>query len=193
MDSQNLVRSGWFGALLAALAWTVSGILAWIFPGPNMGEVGSLSWRLIESSDATAELGMLAAIVAIHLHQSPRGGRFSTIAAAISFAGTTALVVSTIMWLVTETEGVLLDILFTTGALAVLIGYPMLGLAVLRARVLPGWSGLLLLGWIAYFPLIFYAIDFYGEFRAVFGLVWLALAYAIHAERHVRFDEPALA
>lgn len=193
MDSQKLVRWGWRGALLAALAWTVSGIFARIFPGPNMGEVGSLSWRLIESSDAAAELGMLAALVAIHVRQSPRGNTLSAIATAISFVGTAALAVSTILWLATETEGALLDILFSAGALAVLIGYPMLGLAVLRARVLPRWSGLLLLGWVVYFPLIFVAIDFYGEFRAVFGLVWLALAYAIRAERHVRLGQPALA
>jgi uncharacterized membrane protein len=70
------------------------------------------------------------------------------------------------------------------GGLAVLVGFPLLGVATLRAGVLPRWCGLLLVAWLVYFPLIFFLVDFYGEARALFGLVFLALGYALWAQRN---------
>ncbi len=55
MSAPELVRWGALGALLAAIAWTASGIIALVLvepPATNMGPVGSLSWYLIDSSDA---------------------------------------------------------------------------------------------------------------------------------------------
>lgn len=179
--------------MVAALAWAMSGVLAYIFPGSNMGEVGSLSWHLIESSDAIAELGMLAAIAGLHVRQRARYGRLGAISSLVAFLGTAALFVSTVIWIATETDGVLLDMLFSSGALAILVGFPLLGVATVRADALPRWCGLLLVSWIVYFPLIFYAIDFYGEFRAVFCLVWMALAYALHDKKGIWAGRPALA
>ena len=50
-------------------------------------------------------------------------------------------------------------------------------------EVLPRWCGLLLIAWIAYLPLIFFLVDFYGEARALFGLVFLALGYVLWSRR----------
>lgn len=172
------------GALLAAVAWTVSGIFALIFPGSNMGDVGTLSWRLIESSDAIAEAGMLAALVGFHTVQRPRYGRSGTVGFAVAFLGTAFLLLSTIIWLLMAgTEGVFLGLLFSSGTLGVLLGFPILGVATFKTRALPSWCGLLLIGWLVYFPLIFYLVDFYGEARALLGPVWLALGYALWSER----------
>jgi hypothetical protein len=182
MNPQKLVWYGMLGALLAALAWTVSGILAYVFPGSNMGPVGSLSWYLIESSDAIAEAGMLVALVGLHVRQAPDYGRLGTLGSVVAFMGTAFLLLSTATWLLTSTEGIFLDILFSSGALGVLVGFPLIGIATFRAGVLPRWCGLLLIGWLVYFPLIFFLVDFYGEARALFGLVWLALGYALWSE-----------
>ena len=73
--SSNLIRWGAPGALLAAIAWTLSGIIAFLLvhpPESNMGPAGSTSWYLIESSDAVAEAGMLAALLGLHRLQAPR-------------------------------------------------------------------------------------------------------------------------
>jgi len=185
MHSQRLVTWGAPGALLAAAAWMISGLLAFLLPGSNMGAPGSLSWYLIESSDAIAEAGMLVAIVALHLWQAPKYGRFGTASSMVAFAGTASLLLSTVIWLLTTTEGLFLDVLFTSGALGVLVGFPLLGVATYRAGVLPRWCGLLLIGWLVYFPLIFFLVDYFGEARALFGLVWLALANARWSERKI--------
>ncbi len=49
--------------------------------------------------------------------------------------------------------------------------------------MLPRWCSLLLIAWIAYLPLIFFLVDFYGEARALFGLVFLALGYVLWSRR----------
>ena len=75
MTSSILVRWGSLGALLAAAGWTVSGIVALIFGVAPFGPVGSLSWYLIESSDALAEMGMMVLLVGLHVerHQTTGG------------------------------------------------------------------------------------------------------------------------
>lgn len=195
MSSSDLIRWGAPGALLAAIAWTASGIIAFVLvqpPASNMGPVGSLSWYLIESSDAIAEAGMLAALVGLHFLQAPNYGRLVTVGFVVAFVGTAFLLLSTVIWLLTAgAEGGLLDILFSSGGLAVLVGFPLLGVATFRAGVLPRWCGLLLIAWIVYFPFIFFLVDFYGEARALFGLVFLALGYALWSWREAAARQPS--
>jgi hypothetical protein len=181
--SSRWIKWGSWGAVLAASALTLSGVLAFVFPGPNMGPEGSLSWYLIESSDAVAEVGVLAALVGLHVRQTPRYGRLGTAGFLIAFTGTVLFIVSTVMWLLPLTDGIVLDVLFNGGALGWLVGYPLLGVATLRAAVLPRWCGVLLTGYVAYFIAVFFLVDFYGEARALFGPVWLAVAYALWSQR----------
>lgn len=183
MHAQKLLWVGVPGALLAALAWTVSGGLAFVFPEPNMGPVGSLSWHLIEASDAIAEGGMLAAMVGLHVRQTPKYGWLGTLGFVVALTGTASVLVSTVIWLLTANDGVVVDILFDTGAVGALVGIPLLGIATLRGNTLPRWCGLLLVAWLVYFPLIFFLLDFYGEARALFGFVWLAVGYALRSNQ----------
>lgn len=64
-----------------------------------------------------------------------------------------------------------------------------MGVATYRAGVLARWSGWLLMAWIVYFPLIFVLVDFYGEARALFGLVFVALAYALWSRREAATEQ----
>lgn len=181
LKSQKILRVGVPGALLAAFMWTVSGGLAFVFPGPNMGAVGSLSWHLIEASDVIAEAGMLAAMVGLHVRQTPKYGWMGTLGFVVAFLGTASVMVATVHWLLTRVDGGFIDIVFNAGAVGALVGIPLLGFATLRGGILPRWCGLLLMAWLVYFPLIFFLVDLYGEARALFGLVWLAVAYALLA------------
>lgn len=65
----SIARWGVAGALLAGIGWMVSGFF-YVFPGEGDGPEGSLSWYLIESADAIAEVGMLAALVGLHVRQA---------------------------------------------------------------------------------------------------------------------------
>lgn len=182
MSSSNLVRWGALGAMLAAIAWTISGLTAFALvqsPATNMGPTGSLSWYFIESSDAIAEAGMMVAVLGLHARQFPSYGRLGMAGSIVAFVGTACVFLSTVLWLLTHNGDGVVGLLFSLGGLGVLVGFPILGLATLRAGVLPRWCGLLLVGWLMYFPLIFFLLDFYGEARALFGFVFLALSYAL--------------
>ena len=194
MSASDLI--GWraLGALLAAIAWTVSGIIALVLvqpPATNMGPVGSLSWYLIESSDAIAEVGMMGAVVGLHARQTPHYGRLGAAGSIVAFVGAALAALSTLLWLLTGYGDGIVGLLFSLGGLGALVGFPILGVATLRAGVLPRWCGLLLVGWLLYFPLIFILLDFYGEARALFGLVFLALGYVLWSQRNTAAQQPS--
>lgn len=196
MSSMNLTRWGIAGALLAATAWTFSGVFAFVLvqpPASNMGPVGSLSWHLIESSDAIAEVGMLAVLVGLHVRQAPSYGRLGVAGFVVAVVSTAFLLLSTVLWLLTHNGDGIVGLLFSLGGLGVLVGLPLLGVATLRAGVLPRWCGLLLVAWLVYFPLIFFLVDFYGEARALFGLVFLALGCALWAQRDASVRQTSVA
>lgn len=188
MSSSNWVRWGVLGALLAAIGWTVSSIVASVFGVAPFGPVGSLSWHLIESSDTIAQAGMLAALVGLHVRQAPDYGRLGTAGFVVAFVGVACVVLLTVIWLFTAYEvgeGVILDILEIPASLGMLAGFPLLGVATFRARVLPRWCGVLLIAYPAVFLLAFFLVDFYGEARVLLGLPWLALGYALWSEKSV--------
>lgn len=193
MSSSSWVRWAVSGALMAVIGLTVSSIVAFALvqpPASNMGPVGSLSWYLIESSDAIAEVGILAALVGLHVRQSSSYGRLGTAGFIAAFVGTACFVLSTVIWLLTKTDGMFLGILFSSALLGWLVGFPLLGIATLRARVLPRWGGLLLVAYPAVFLLAFFLVDFYGEARVLLGLPWLALGYALWSERGASVIQP---
>ena len=194
MSSADLVRWGALGALLAAIAWTVSGIIALVLvqpPATNMGPQGSLSWYLIESSDAIAEIGMMGAVVGLHARQTPSYGRLGMAGSIVAFVGAGLAALSTVLWLLTGYGDGIVGLMFSLGGLGTLVGFPILGLATLRAGVLPRWCGWLLVGWLLYFPLIFILLDFYGEARALFGLVFLAVGYVLWSQSSQGAQQPS--
>lgn len=175
------VRWGVAGALLAAVALTFSGIVALISPYANMGPEGSTSWLLIESSDATAEFGVLIALLALHILQGRRSGWSGAAGTWIAGGGSVLMIVSTVMWLLPLTDGLLLDVLFNAAVLGWLIGFPLVGIGAFRARVLPRWCAVLLCCHSLLFAGVFVLVDWFGEARALMALPWLAVAYALRS------------
>ncbi len=117
----------------------MSGIIALVLvepPATNMGPVGSLSWYLIEASDAIAEVGMMGAVVGLHARQTPSYGRLGMAGSTVAFFGATFAALSTVLWLLTGYGDGIVGLLFSLGGLAALVGFPILGVATLRA--LPG-------------------------------------------------------
>ena len=191
--SSNPIRWGVSGALLAAIGWTVSSIVAFVFGVNPFGPVGSLSWALIESSDAIAQVGMLGALVGLHVRQAQNYGRLGTAGFVVALVGTACVFLATVIWLFTAYEvgeGFILDVLEVPWILGWLVGFPLLGIATFRAKVLPRWCGLLLAAYPAVFLLAFSLVGFYGEVRVLLGLPWLTLGYALWSERDASVGQP---
>lgn len=184
MSSSSRVRWGALGALLAATGWMVSGIVAFVFGVAPFGPVGSLSWYLIESFDATAEVGMMVLLVGLHARQAPDYGRLGTAGFVLAFVGTASIFLATVIYiLAVDGSWTIFDILEYISLFGLLAGFPLLGVATFRARVLPRWCGVLLIALPAVFLLIFIMVDYSGAARALFGPYWLALGYAIWSSR----------
>jgi hypothetical protein len=146
MSSSILVRWGSLGALLAAAGWTVSGIVALIFGVAPFGPVGSLSWYLIESSDAIAEMGMMVLLVGLHVRETPNYGRLGTAGFVLAFVGTASIFLASVIYiLAVNGSWAIFDILEYAALFGLFTGFPLLGIATFRAKVLPRWCGLLLI------------------------------------------------
>jgi hypothetical protein len=64
-----------------------------------------------------------------------------------------------------------------------------LGIATLRARVLPPWCGVLLIIAVLGIP-VYFALGNYGG-AIVYGLVWVALGYALWSRRGEAAEQPS--
>jgi hypothetical protein len=189
VPTSRLVQWGAIGGVIAGLAWAVSDILALLFPGQEEGPIGSTSFYLIESADAIAEAGMLAALVGLHVVQARSLGRLGVVGFAVAFVGTALVLVST-LWAVILLERfgtTVPGLLFGLGLLGWLVGFVLFGIATFRARVLPRWSGLLLVA----YPLVLMAgVPIEGPLILV-GLLWLALGYALWTQRDMPAEQPS--
>jgi hypothetical protein len=186
MNSPKLIGWGVQGALLAGIAWMASGFFFYVFPGEGDGPEGSLSWYLIESADAIAEVGMLAALVGLHVRQRPYYGRLGMAGFAVAFVGTAFVLLSTVIWmLVAGEDNFFVGLFFTLGLFVGWpVGFTLLGVTTFRAKVFPRWCGVLL---ITFFPVLFAIFSVYDTAVIWNGLVWLALGYALWSE----WDAPA--
>ena len=191
-DLVRLVRWGGLAGILAGVAWAVSGIVhfAMVYPDAGTGPSGSISDYLIEGAHAVAEAGMLGALLGLRARQTPRYGWLGTVGFALAFLGSALLCAITVIAMITKDalgEAVLGSI-FISGVLGWLVGFPLLGIATLRARVVPRWVGVLL---IAYFPLFAYLLSSYGWGGIALGLLWLALGYALLSASGAAAQEPS--
>ena len=188
MNSPKLIRRGVQGALLAGIAWMASGFFFYVFPGEGDGPEGSLSFYLMESADAIAEVGMLAALVGLHVRQRPYYGRLGTAGFAVAFAGTALVLLSTVTWLLAGEDNFFVGLFFTLGLFVGWpVGFTLLGVTTFRAKVFPRWCGVLL---IAFFPVLFAIFSLYDTAVLWNGLVWLAIAYALWSERDSSVGQP---
>jgi len=96
----------------------------------------------------------------------------------LAFVGTALLCAITVIAFITKDAlgEAVLGTIFISGVLGWLVGFPLLGIATLRARVLPRWCGVLL---IAYFPLFGFLLSSYGWGGVALGLLWLALGFVL--------------
>ena len=181
ISSLDLVRLGALGAIIAGAAWIASSLLTAAIASGRSPEVFGFAF-LDKTMYLVAMAGTMVGMVGLHSRQAPSYGRLGTAGFLATFTGTALLLIGLVL---SFTMGsvfapTLLDPILGLGLWDALMGYIVLGAATLRLGVLPRWCGVLL---IICLPLAIALGDYGGG--AVLGLLWLAVAYALLAQRDV--------
>jgi hypothetical protein len=174
MSSADLIRWGALGDVLAGVAWVVSGLISLVVPGQGTEEIGSSTYYLLETILCIAAVGMLGGLAGLHASQAASYGQLGAVSFYAAFIGSALILISTAATILAGRE--VLNFLFALGYLGTL-GLVFLGVATLRARVLPQWCGVLLIVAVFGIP-IYFALGDYGG-AMLYGLVWLVLGYAL--------------
>lgn len=176
MASSNLVRWGALGALLAGVAWIASFVVGLASAGQGSKTFGLPSFYLIEGLTGLALAGTLVGLLGLHARQAQSYGVLGTAGVLAALVGTIFVLANVL--LIRTAERNLLDLLLLVGLVGMLLGFVLLGIATLQARILPQWAGVAL---ILVLPLSAFLGDSGGGL--VLGVVWLALGYVLLAAR----------
>src|SRR5215207_4707717 len=136
-----------------------------------------------------ALLGEMGAIAGLHALQKERYGRLGVAGALLSFVAATSQVVVILgfgLVGVTSSAGsVTLALLFVLSLPALFGGMVLLGVATLRAQVLPRWFGVLfIVAWFIVATLILAGLIVVGVFA--YGVFWTVVGYTLFREGKTR-------
>ena len=183
MKSTNLVRWGALAAMATGALWVAGGLLHLAFPQDPPGALGSFLNYLGTAVFSAAYLGMLGGLAGLHARQMGSYGRLGAVGFFLSFAGTALAFVGQASSGIFPQNGALGWLFadpgygFVAGIVSTSLGLLLMGVATLRAGVLPRLCGFGLVTMV-----VFLALGAYGGFVVV-GLVWLALGYALGSDK----------
>ena len=173
------IKWGGIAGIAAAALFIVSAILDQL--SPLQRTYDSAASYLYLGVVAAAYIAVIIAVLGIHaLHSGrPRYGRLGTTGTVLTIAGYLIMIVVRMISMAAGRES--LGNVRIGGGLAVLIGSVLLGVIILRARMLPWWCGVLL---IAAFPLgdVANAIFTAAE-NLLLALLWGSVGVALLARR----------
>ncbi len=142
--SSNFIQWSGLAAVVAGAMYTLQGIVI-LFVRQRLVFI-SFSDYLIDAISIVASLGTLAAIVGLHALQRESYGRLGTAGSLVSFVGFAFRIVVVVLEALGTFGGVVVFVVFlNVGTLTPEVGLVLLGVATLRARVLPSWFGVLLI------------------------------------------------
>ena len=163
-------RTGGIAAVVAGLGYLVQAIMGLIRP---QTEVFSGTWDyILEVVFIIALVATLFALLGLHAFLQERYGRAGTSGFWLAMIGTGLMTISAIGTLFAGQNW--FGLAFVSGMLLALLGYIVLGIAILRAKAFPHWGGLLL---IFGFPLSVLLSTLGGG--VLFGITWLAVGYLL--------------
>jgi len=181
------IRWGGIAGIAAAALLIVSAIVNQL--SPIQRTYDSAASYLYLGVAVAAYIAVIIAVVGIHaLHSGrPRYGRLGTTGAVLTIAGYLIIAVVT-MISIAQGRASLINIRLG-GGLVLLIGSALLGVIILRARLLPWWCGVLL---IVAFPLGDVANEIFGSAEnLLLALLWGSVGVALLARRE-GVAEPAV-
>ena len=181
------IKWGGIAGIAAAALFIVSAILEQLSPLQRIYD--SVASYLYLGVVVAAYIAVIIAVLGIHaLHSGrPRYGRLGTTGTVLTIAGYLIMIVVRMISMAAGQE--LLGNVRIGAGLAVLIGSVLLGVIILRARILPWWCGVLL---IVAFPLgdVANAIFSAAE-NLLLALLWGSVGVALLARRE-GVAEPAV-
>jgi hypothetical protein len=181
------IKWGGIAGIVAAALFIVSAILEQLSPLQRIYD--SVASYLYLGVVVAAYIAVIIAVLGIHaLHSGrPRYGRLGTTGTVLTIAGYLIMIVVRMISMVAGRES--LGNVRIGAGLAVLIGSVLLGVIILRARILPWWCGVLL---IVAFPLgdVANAIFSAAE-NLLLALLWGSVGVALLARRE-GVAEPAV-
>ncbi|MBA2784214.1 MAG: hypothetical protein M3514_07320 [Actinomycetota bacterium] len=153
--SPDLIRAGGIAAILAGVFNAAQGIPSMV--DNNQPDLHSLAYYLVEITFGASHVALLITFVALlrlHTRQGSRSyGRLARVSFYAAFIGSALMIVKTalivVIGLVLGAQ-VITDlivgfgVLYLTGDFLGMVGLALLGIATLRAGVLPRWVGLAL-------------------------------------------------
>ena len=181
----SMVKWGGIAGLVAAALLIVSAILNQMNPVQQTYD-SAVSYLYLGVAVA-AYIAVIVALLGIHgLHAgTPRYGRLGTIGVVLTIAGYAIIAVLTVISMV-QGQASLLTVRLA-GAGVLLIGSALLGVIIIRARLLPWWCGVLL---IVAFPLGDQANAIFSSAEnLLLALLWGSIGVALLSRRQ-GFGEP---
>lgn len=163
MFSSDVVRWGGLAAMLGGAAFVLDGLLG----------IPNKDAQYLDAIFVVALLFVTVGMVGFHALQKDDYGRIGRAGLYTVVVATLAQVVGLVVLLLGSAA---LEWFIPIGSLAVLVGFVLYGAATLRAKVLPRWAGV---GFIVGLPVTIALGEVWGF--VVFGLLWLALGYALRA------------
>ena len=173
------IKSGGIAGVVAAALLILSAILYQLHPVQRTYD--SAASYVYVGLGLAAYIAVIVAVLGIHaLHSgTPRYGRLGTTGTVLTIAGYAIIAVMTVISMVQGHASFLMVRLAGAGVL--LGGSALLGVIILRARLLPWWCGLLL---IVAFPLGHFANAIFGAAEnLLLALLWGSLGIALLSRR----------
>ena len=173
--SSNVVKAGGLAGVAAAALLILSAIVEQVAPAEGIVDTGSE--YLDRAVVILAYIAVIGAVLGIHaLHKgNVRYGGLGTAGFVMTIAGYAIIAVVTVIATISDFEYLLTIRL--GGGIVVLIGSLLLGVIIIRARLLPWWCGVLL---ILAFPLgdVANAIFSSAE-NLLLALLWGSVGFAL--------------
>lgn len=195
--SSVLIRWGGPAAALGGALWIAGAVITALkpegcigdecyLPGRSMREVGAQDAGLSIAGVLLIALG--AAAVVARARASGRLGALGRVGVIVGLAGVAVLLIAALVQaLFYGGDFPYMPLFVLPGGLALVLGFLLLGIAVLRARVLARWAGVaLVIGTLA--MLGFNDQNAQALLAIPFGIAWVAIGFAL---RSVRGEGPA--
>jgi hypothetical protein len=187
MIMSSTVRWGGIAGVVAAAFLVLSAILNQL--SPIQTTYDSAASYLYLAAVFGAYVAVLVAVLGIHaVHRGrPRYGRLGAIGTVMTFAGYAIIATVTAINMVQGQRS--LQIVRIGGALILLVGSVLLGVIIIRAKLLPWWCGVLL---IVAFPLGDRANAIFGSAEnLLLALLWGSMGIALLVQRE-KVPEPTV-